>query len=135
VLRRGAREDEGTRLDVRLKRAYEPAMLDDGARVLVDRVWPRGVKKAQLRIEAWLPELGPSTELRKWFGHDPKKWEEFRRRYREGLRRKGALLAELAAHARGGRLTLVYSARDPEHNQAVVLKELLDQRAAKASRP
>ncbi len=119
-----------TGLTVRLKRAYEPATPADGPRVLVDRVWPRGVSRERLMIDAWLRDLGPSTALRKWFGHDPRKWAEFRTRYRAELARKQALLAELAGYARSGRLTLVYSARDTEHNQAVVLKEMLDRRAA-----
>ncbi len=119
-------------LDIRLKRAYDPALPDDGPRVLVDRVWPRGVTKEHLHIEAWLRELGPSTALRKWFGHDPRKWEEFRRRYRHELAQKGALLDELARYAREGKLTLVYSARDTERNQAVVIKETLEQRTAAA---
>ena len=117
-----------TMLSIRLKRAYEPATPDDGPRVLVDRVWPRGVSRARLKIDAWLRDLGPSTALRTWFGHDPRKWEAFRTRYRAELARKRALLAELEGYARGGRLTLVYGARDTEHNQAVVIKEMLERR-------
>lgn len=115
-------------LSIRLKRAYEPATPDDGPRVLVDRVWPRGVSRARLKIDAWLPDLGPSTALRTWFGHDPRKWEAFRTRYRAELARKRALLAALEGYARGGRLTLVYGARDTEHNQAVVIKKMLERR-------
>lgn len=115
-------------LSVRLKRAYEPATPDDGPRVLVDRVWPRGVSRARLTIDAWLRDLGPSTALRTWFGHDPRKWEMFRTRYRAELARKRALLSELEGYARGGKLTLVYGARDTEHNQAVVIKEMLERR-------
>lgn len=111
---------------IRLKRAYDPPASGDGGRVLVDRLWPRGVSKGRLRIDAWLRDLGPSTALRTWFGHDPKKWEEFRRRYRVELMRKMGLLEELLSHARGGTLTLVYGARDPAHNQAVVIKALLE---------
>ncbi|HLW58991.1 MAG TPA: DUF488 family protein [bacterium] len=109
-----------------LKRAYERPSRTDGARVLVDRVWPRGVSKATLKIDAWLGELGPSTGLRKWFGHDPAKWAGFRTRYGRELVAKRALLADLAGRARRGTLTLVYGARDPVHNQAVVIKEVLE---------
>jgi uncharacterized protein YeaO (DUF488 family) len=109
-----------------LKRAYERPARTDGARVLVDRVWPRGVSKATLKIDAWLGELGPSTGLRKWFGHDPAKWAGFRTRYRRELAAKRSLLADLAGRARRGTLTLVYGARDPVHNQAVVIKEVLE---------
>jgi uncharacterized protein YeaO (DUF488 family) len=114
------------RLAVRLRRAYDPPAPADGGRVLVDRLWPRGVSREQLRVDAWLRDLGPSDALRRWFGHDPARWEEFRRRYRRELAAKRALLDELAGYARGGTLTLVYGARDPEHNQAVVIKELLE---------
>jgi uncharacterized protein YeaO (DUF488 family) len=116
-------------LTIRLKRAYEPATSGDGPRVLVDRVWPRGVSRERLKIDAWLRDLGPSTALRTWFGHDPRKWGEFRARYRAELARKQALLTELAGYARGGQLTLVYGARDTEHNQAIVLKEMLERPA------
>lgn len=119
-----------TPLSIRLKRAYEPAAPDDGPRVLVDRVWPRGVSRARLTIDAWLRDLGPSTALRTWFGHDPRKWETFRTRYRAELARKRTLLAELEGYARGGRLTLVYGARDTEHNQAVVIKEMLERKSS-----
>lgn len=112
-------------LVVQLKRAYDPPSTGDGSRVLVDRLWPRGVTKEKLKIDAWMRELGPSDALRKWFGHDPARWEEFRRRYRKELASKKALLGELVAHARRGKLTLVYSAHDSVHNQAVVINEVL----------
>ncbi len=114
---------------VRIKRAYEPAASRDGVRVLVDRIWPRGITKEKARVSKWMPELGPSNELRKFFGHDPAKWEEFRRRYRRELGRAEArnMLDELAAISARGTLTLVYGARDEEHNQAVVIKEVLDE--------
>ena len=115
-------------LNIRLKRAYDPATPGDGPRVLVDRVWPRGITKERLRIQAWLPDLGPSTALRKWFGHDPEKWKRFHASYRAELTRNQALLTELAGYSRGAKLTLVYSARDPAHNQAVVIKEMLERR-------
>ncbi|TMI90363.1 MAG: DUF488 family protein [Bacillati bacterium ANGP1] len=111
---------------VRLKRAYDPPSSGDGPRVLVDRVWPRGVSKEKLRIAAWLGDLGPSTGLRKWFAHDPAKWTEFRQRYLGELAVKRRLLDELAGYARDGTLTLVYGARDPAHNQAVVIREALE---------
>jgi uncharacterized protein YeaO (DUF488 family) len=112
-------------LDVRLKRAYEPAEPSDGYRVLIDRLWPRGVSRERAKLDEWEKELPPSTELRKWFGHEPSRFEEFRRRYIEELRGERPRLAELRRRARNGTLTLVYSARDGEHNDAVVLAEVL----------
>ncbi len=112
---------------IKIKRVYEPPDPSDGRRVLVDRVWPRGVTKEKAHVDEWLKEIGPSTELRKWFGHDPSRWDEFRTRYRAELTQKPELL-KLREEARGGTLTLVYSARDTEHNQAVVLQELLEER-------
>lgn len=110
---------------VRLKRAYDPPSSGDGIRVLVDRLWPRGVAKADAAIDEWLKEIAPSTELRQWFGHDPEKWEEFRRRYRAELTPRGAELNRLRNLAHKGVLTLVYAAHDEEHNDAVVLREVL----------
>jgi uncharacterized protein YeaO (DUF488 family) len=110
---------------VRLKRAYEPAERSDGYRVLIDRIWPRGVSKEQAHLDEWARELAPSSELRRWFGHDPAKFEEFRRRYRDELAARGEKLRELRGRARKGTLTLIYSARDTKHNDAVVLAELL----------
>jgi uncharacterized protein YeaO (DUF488 family) len=112
-------------VDVRLKRAYEPAVPADGYRVLIDRLWPRGVSRERAKLDAWERELPPSTALRQWFGHDPLRFEEFRRRYVEELRGQRPLLAALRRRARDGTLTLVYSARDAEHNDAVVLAEVL----------
>jgi uncharacterized protein YeaO (DUF488 family) len=111
--------------NVRLKRAYEPPAPDDGARILIDRLWPRGVSKAGAAVDQWLKDIAPSTELRKWFAHDPAKWQEFRRRYAEEVRRQPDLLDQLRSLARKGTLTLVYSAHDEAHNDAVVLRELL----------
>ncbi|MCR8726193.1 DUF488 domain-containing protein [Frigidibacter sp. ROC022] len=110
---------------VRLKRAYDPPEPGDGTRVLVDRLWPRGVRKEAAAIDHWMKELAPSTRLRKWFGHDPAKWEEFQRLYAEELRPNGAALEELRGLARQGVVTLVFGARDRAHNQAVVLRGLL----------
>ena len=111
-------------MTVNLKRAYDPPARTDGKRILIDRLWPRGVSKARARIDLWLKDVAPSTELRKWFGHDPEKWPDFRKRYRAELKGNPAL-AELKALARQGSITLVYSARDELHNDAVVLKAIL----------
>jgi uncharacterized protein YeaO (DUF488 family) len=113
---------------VTIKRAYEAPSRNDGTRILVDRLWPRGLKKEDACIEKWMRELGPSDELRRFFGHDPERWQEFHKRYLKELKQAEArpLLQELLDIARKGKLTLVYSARDEKHNQAVVLKELLD---------
>jgi uncharacterized protein YeaO (DUF488 family) len=112
-------------MEVRLKRAYEPPAASDGYRLLVDRLWPRGVKRAEARLDEWARELAPSVELRRWFGHDPGRFEEFRRRYTDELAGQEEKLRELRRRAREGALTLVYSARDVEHNDAVVLAEIL----------
>jgi len=112
-------------MDVRIKRAQEPAAPSDGHRVLIDRLWPRGVSRERARLDGWERDLAPSTELRKWFGHEPARFGEFRRRYVEELRGQRPLLTELRRRARTGRLTLVYAARDTEHNDAVVLAEVL----------
>lgn len=116
---------------IQIKRAYDPPAKSDGHRVLVDRVWPRGRKKEELRSEAWLKELAPSSELRRWFGHDPARWTEFQKRYRRELRRKRQreLLHELAERAAKSRVTLVYGARDDQHNNAVVLREVIEEMA------
>jgi uncharacterized protein YeaO (DUF488 family) len=116
-------------MDVRLKRAYDPAEAADGYRVLVDRLWPRGVSKEKAQLDEWARELAPSSELRTWFGHDPARFDEFRRRYLEELAAHEAKLAELRERASEGTLTLVYAARDSEHNDAVVLADLLRRRA------
>jgi uncharacterized protein YeaO (DUF488 family) len=118
-----------TELDIRLKRAYQSAEEGHGTRVLIDRLWPRGVTKAEAAIDHWFRDLGPSTELRKWFGHDPALFVEFRRRYTAELERQGGLLDELLRIASHGRLTLVYSAHDEKHNDAVVVKGVLLNRA------
>ncbi|HXQ85390.1 MAG: DUF488 domain-containing protein [Gaiella sp.] len=111
--------------DVRMKRAYDPAEPRDGYRVLVDRLWPRGVSKERARLDEWARELAPSAELRTWFGHDPERFAEFERRYRAELTAHEEKLDELRRRAREGALTLVYGARDEVHNDAVVLAELL----------
>jgi uncharacterized protein YeaO (DUF488 family) len=112
-------------MDVRLKRAYETAAPTDGWRVLIDRLWPRGVSRARAQLDAWDKDLAPSTELRQWFGHDPQRFEQFRRRYIDELRDHRPQLEALRRRAREGTLTLVYAAQDSEHNDAVVLAEVL----------
>jgi uncharacterized protein YeaO (DUF488 family) len=114
---------------IRLKRAYEPPAPDDGARVLIDRLWPRGVKKEDAAIDEWLKEVAPSDALRKWFGHDPARWQEFQRRYQSEVGQHPGAFERLRALARRGQITLVYSAHDEAHNNAVVLKDLLLERA------
>jgi uncharacterized protein YeaO (DUF488 family) len=111
--------------NIRLKRAYEPAASGDGTRVLVDRLWPRGVRKADAALDGWAKELAPSTALRQWFGHDPARWPEFQKRYREEIRSHPEEVERLREIARHGPLTLVYSAHDELHNDAVVLREYL----------
>lgn len=111
--------------NVRLKRAYELATRSDGTRILVDRLWPRGVKKTEIKIDEWMKEISPTARLRKWFGHDPARWPEFRRRYKAELRRHPDELERLRAFARQGPLTLVFSAHDEAHNDAVVVREVL----------
>jgi uncharacterized protein YeaO (DUF488 family) len=108
-----------------LKRAYEPAKTSDGARILVDRLWPRGVSKAKAGIDEWMKEIAPSTELRKWFGHETTRWNEFQRRYRSELRQHADALARIRALAKAQTVTLVYSAHDEQHNDAVVLRDVL----------
>lgn len=111
--------------DVSIKRVYDAPAKADGIRVLVDRIWPRGLKKADAKIDIWLKEVAPSTKLRQWFAHDPEKWSDFRVRYLAELKGNTAL-TELKALSRKDKITLVYAARDGEHNNAVVLKDLLD---------
>jgi uncharacterized protein YeaO (DUF488 family) len=119
-------------MDIRVKRAYEPAAPADGYRVLIDRLWPRGVSRHRAKLNDWDKELPPSAELRQWFGHDPRRFEEFRRRYIEELRKERPRLTALRRRARDGTLTLVYSAHDTEHNDAVVLAEVLRRGLPKA---
>lgn len=111
--------------DVVIKRIYDEPARSDGFRVLVDRLWPRGVSKARARLDAWLPELAPSPELRKWFGHDSARWNEFRRRYRAELAKSPALVGSLRDRTLDGRVTLLYAARDPAVNHARVLRNFI----------
>ena len=115
-------------MSIEVKRAYDPPARSDGYRVLVDRIWPRGVTKEDLGVDAWLKDLAPSTDLRKWFGHDPKKWDVFKERYGRELEQQADALEQLLAQARAGQITLVFGARDTEHNNAVALKEHLERR-------
>ena len=117
-----------------IKRIYEPAAAADGLRILVDRVWPRGVSKKKAALDHWMKEVGPSTALRKWFGHKPERWAEFRKRYRKELAVNPAV-KELRALVKGKRATLLFGAHDAEHNQAVVLAELLRRQRKPAATP
>lgn len=130
--KRGFFSREKQTVDIRTKRIYDEPSSADGARILVDRVWPRGVKKADARLDDWKKELAPSKDLRKWFSHDPEKWDEFVRRYRKELLDCDAEVNDLLAIARDYRLTLLYGARDTEHNNAVALKQHLDENAESA---
>ena len=112
---------------IRTKRIYAEPSADDGLRVLVDRLWPRGVSKEESNLDRWEKDLAPSNELRKWFGHDPARWEEFLRRYRAELTGKEELLAELRQEATDGTVTLLYAAKDEEHNNAVALKRYIEE--------
>jgi uncharacterized protein YeaO (DUF488 family) len=116
-----------------LKRIYEPATSKDGARVLVDRVWPRGISKADARIDLWLRDIAPTTALRKWFNHDPARWKTFCGRYGAELKKKRHLLALLRERARKEPITLLYSARDERFNQAVALRTVLMKTSARRS--
>ncbi len=110
---------------IQVKRVYEPRAKSDGFRVLVDRLWPRGISKEAAKLDLWLPDLGPSTSLRKWFSHDPARWAEFNRRYHAELKQKQALLATITEQAKTRPVTLLYSAKDEQHNQAVALRSFL----------
>ncbi len=111
---------------IRIKRVYELPNEEDGMRVLVDRVWPRGVSKDKASVDLWMKEIGPSTALRRWFGHVPERWDEFRERYKVELAQKTGLVDQLRGLAGQGPLTLVYSARDETRNQAVVIREVVE---------
>lgn len=116
---------------IQLKRAYDRASRGDGKRFLVERLWPRGIRKSALPLDGWLKEVAPSTELRKWFSHDPAKWSELRRRYRAELAAKSDIWGPLFETARKSTTTLVYSSHDMEHNNALVLKEFLEAKMSK----
>jgi uncharacterized protein YeaO (DUF488 family) len=113
-------------MNIKIKRVYDPPDEDDGTRILVDRLWPRGLTKERACVDLWLKEIAPSTELRKWFAHDPAKWKRFRGRYQTELRHNDDLVKLLERKAREGPITLVYAARDEKHNEALVLKQFLE---------
>jgi uncharacterized protein YeaO (DUF488 family) len=117
----------GYDLMIQTRRVYETPEPSDGTRFLVERLWPRGMKKEALKLDGWLKEVAPSAELRRWFGHDPAKWEEFRRRYFAELDQHPEAWQRIQEAARRGKVTLLYSARDTEHNNAVALKQFLEQ--------
>lgn len=112
-------------MSLKLKRAYDPPEPGDGVRILVDRLWPRGVTKEKAKVDEWIRDIAPSAELRKWFGHDPEKWPEFRRRYAAELKSHRSELKDLATRARKEKVTLLFAAKDAEHNNAVVLRDVL----------
>jgi uncharacterized protein YeaO (DUF488 family) len=112
-------------MTIQLKRVYEAPSKSDGTRILVDRLWPRGLTKEKASVDLWLKEVAPSTELRKWFAHDPAKWPEFKARYKAELKRNSAQLALLKQAALRGPATLLYGAKDTQHNEAIVLQDLL----------
>ncbi len=120
---------------IKLKRAYEAEAPGDGKRFLVERLWPRGLRKELLRLDEWMKDVAPSTELRKWFSHDPAKWGAFRRRYQQELDSHRAAWEPILEAARHGTVTLIYSSHDTEHNAAVVLKDYLDSRMARKHAP
>lgn len=119
-------------MQVRIKRVYEEPDAHDGLRVLVDRLWPRGLSKSQAKVDLWLREIAPSTELRKWFGHDPAKWTEFQRRYCAELHRNSEQVRLLRQELHKGPVTLLFGAKDVHHNEAVVLEEILKQQVRPA---
>jgi uncharacterized protein YeaO (DUF488 family) len=114
---------------IRIKRTYEPSARGDGRRILVERLWPRGMKKEALQAHAWIKDVAPSTQLRKWFGHRPERWQEFRQRYRKELRASSAAWSPILDASKRGTVTLLYSAHDLEHNGAWVLREYLVERS------
>ena len=117
-------------MKIKIKRAYDEAKKEDGKRILVDRLWPRGLTKAEAQVNLWLKDIAPSTTLRKWFGHQPSKWEEFKKRYSAELERNTEQVSLLERELSAGKVTLVYAAKDQEHNGAIVLKEFLEQGSA-----
>lgn len=110
---------------IKIKRVYDPAEPGDGKRILIDRLWPRGLKKEDLKMDEWLKEIAPSDQLRKWFSHDPKKYEEFKKRYAKELEDKSGILTRIKTEAKKGTVTILFSAKDTEHNNATALRELL----------
>ncbi len=126
-MKSAGRHRQGARGRIRLKRAYEPAQPIDGLRVLVDRLWPRGLHKDEACIDLWLKDIAPSNELRRWFGHDPVRWQGFQQKYRAELRDRADLLRTIEDALHEGPVTLLFAAYDEEHNNAVALKGVLEQ--------
>lgn len=114
------------RFVVKIKRIYEPPSRSDGKRVYVDRLWPRGLRKEQAHFDEWIRDISPSDELRKWFGHDPSKWQEFRSRYKAEMKTRKDFIEKLRDYSEKGTVTLLYSAKDEEHNNALVIKEVIE---------
>ena len=115
-------------MNVQIKRVYEEPSTSDGKRILIDRLWPRGLTKEKAKVDLWLKDIAPSTELRQWFGHDPSKWNEFKKRYHDELKKNREIILKLIEQLKTGKVTLVYGAKDEEHNDAVVLKEYLEKK-------
>jgi uncharacterized protein YeaO (DUF488 family) len=113
---------------IKIKRIYDSVSIDDGKRILVDRLWPRGIKKNEAKINEWLKDIAPSDGLRKWFSHDPSKWQEFKNRYRRELKNKSELIERLKGIAKKEKVTFLFSAKDKEHNNAIVLKEVIEKK-------
>lgn len=111
---------------IKIKRIFDTPLKDDGKMLLVDRLWPMGINKEKAKIDEWLKDIAPSDELRKWFSHEPSRWQEFRKRYKKELEERGELLERLRGEAEKGDITLLYAAKDREHNNAVVLKEVIE---------
>jgi len=116
--------EEGNSMKLKIKRVYDKPAEEDGTRILVDRLWPRGLTKQKAKVDVWLKDIAPSTELRKWFAHDPEKWKEFIKKYKKELHENKEQAAILKEYLRQGTVTLVYGARDELHNEALVIKEL-----------
>jgi uncharacterized protein YeaO (DUF488 family) len=123
---KGEERKQSSRFMIKTKRVYEKPTASDGIRLLIDRVWPRGLKKEELALDAWLKDVAPSERIRKWFGHDPRKWTEFRRRYFAELRGKTGVWTAILEKARKSNVTLLYGARDTEHNNAAALRDFLN---------
>ncbi len=119
---------------LKTKRVYDPPSRHDGTRILIDRLWPRGLKKENARIDEWIKEIGPSTELRKWFSHDPKKWEEFKKRFFKELLKNQELVEGVIARAKKGTVTLLFGSREERYNNAVALKEYIEARMGSSER-
>ncbi len=112
-------------MKIKIKRVYEKPVKEDGFRILVDRLWPRGLSKGKAAVDLWFKEIAPSTELRKWFAHDPAKWTEFQKKYKKELQENSGAVSELKKYVESGNVTLLYAAHDEEHNQAIIIKDFI----------